>query len=187
MGPESPPSPFAGGSLDVSPQAASGAVLTRFARSAASEGGSRWPLGLQDQNQGHLLANSDLPCSPNVLWITRTQTSIAVIATTCAALWSSFLSHLPFSPFCFWPQNPVTGLLPASCDHPDAWVRDNVYSIMAVWGLGLAYRKNADRDEDKAKAYELEQVLPSTEREGGCVAGWLAAHCKALILCHRPV
>lgn len=41
----------------------------------------------------------------------------------------------------------------------DAWVRDNVYSILAVWGLGLAYRKNADRDEDKAKAYELEQVL----------------------------
>uniref|UniRef100_A0A452TDG1 Phosphorylase b kinase regulatory subunit n=1 Tax=Ursus maritimus TaxID=29073 RepID=A0A452TDG1_URSMA len=56
-------------------------------------------------------------------------------------------------------QNPVTGLLPASYDQKDAWVRDNVYSILAVWGLGLAYRKNADRDEDKAKAYELEQVL----------------------------
>ncbi|XP_026540118.1 phosphorylase b kinase regulatory subunit alpha, skeletal muscle isoform isoform X4 [Notechis scutatus] len=56
-------------------------------------------------------------------------------------------------------QNPITGLLPASCDHPDAWVRDNVYSILAVWGLGLAYRKNADRDEDKAKAYELEQSV----------------------------
>ncbi|KFQ17709.1 Phosphorylase b kinase regulatory subunit alpha, skeletal muscle isoform, partial [Merops nubicus] len=37
--------------------------------------------------------------------------------------------------------------------------RDNVYSILAVWGLGLAYRKNADRDEDKAKAYELEQSV----------------------------
>ncbi|XP_048370464.1 phosphorylase b kinase regulatory subunit alpha, skeletal muscle isoform isoform X3 [Sphaerodactylus townsendi] len=56
-------------------------------------------------------------------------------------------------------QNPVTGLLPASCDHKDAWVRDNVYSILAVWSLGLAYRKNADRDEDKAKAYELEQSV----------------------------
>ncbi|XP_069504750.1 phosphorylase b kinase regulatory subunit alpha, skeletal muscle isoform isoform X1 [Ambystoma mexicanum] len=56
-------------------------------------------------------------------------------------------------------QNPVTGLLPASCDQRDAWVRDNVYSILAVWGLGLAYRKNADRDEDKAKAYELEQSV----------------------------
>ncbi|XP_072117004.1 phosphorylase b kinase regulatory subunit alpha, liver isoform-like isoform X2 [Mobula birostris] len=56
-------------------------------------------------------------------------------------------------------QNPVTGLLPASVDQKDAWVRDNVYSILAIWGLGLAYRKNADRDEDKAKAYELEQSV----------------------------
>uniref|UniRef100_A0A8C6K2B4 Phosphorylase b kinase regulatory subunit n=1 Tax=Melopsittacus undulatus TaxID=13146 RepID=A0A8C6K2B4_MELUD len=66
-------------------------------------------------------------------------------------------------------QDAVTGLLPASADHRDAWVRDNVYSILAVWGLGLAYRKNADRDEDKAKAYELEQVEGS-RREGGPVA-----------------
>uniref|UniRef100_W5KKS8 Phosphorylase b kinase regulatory subunit n=1 Tax=Astyanax mexicanus TaxID=7994 RepID=W5KKS8_ASTMX len=56
-------------------------------------------------------------------------------------------------------QNPVTGLLPASEQQKDAWVRDNVYSILAVWGLGMAYRKNADRDEDKAKAYELEQSV----------------------------
>ncbi|MBZ3882589.1 Phosphorylase b kinase regulatory subunit alpha, liver isoform, partial [Sciurus carolinensis] len=52
---------------------------------------------------------------------------------------------------------PVTGLLSASHEQKDAWVRDNIYSILAVWGLGMAYRKNADRDEDKAKAYELEQ------------------------------
>ncbi|XP_059833260.1 phosphorylase b kinase regulatory subunit alpha, skeletal muscle isoform isoform X3 [Hypanus sabinus] len=56
-------------------------------------------------------------------------------------------------------QNSVTGLLPASLDQQHAWVRDNVYSILAVWGLGMAYRKNADRDEDKAKAYELEQSV----------------------------
>ncbi|XP_034726805.1 phosphorylase b kinase regulatory subunit alpha, liver isoform isoform X4 [Etheostoma cragini] len=56
-------------------------------------------------------------------------------------------------------QNPVTGLLPASAQKKDAWVRDNVYSVLAVWGLGMAYRKNADRDEDKAKAYELEQSV----------------------------
>ncbi|KAB5559238.1 hypothetical protein PHYPO_G00026670 [Pangasianodon hypophthalmus] len=56
-------------------------------------------------------------------------------------------------------QNPVTGLLSASAQQKDAWVRDNVYSILAVWGLGMAYRKNADRDEDKAKAYELEQTV----------------------------
>ncbi|XP_060231350.1 phosphorylase b kinase regulatory subunit alpha, liver isoform isoform X3 [Meriones unguiculatus] len=54
-------------------------------------------------------------------------------------------------------MSPVTGLLSASHDQKDAWVRDNIYSILAVWGLGMAYRKNADRDEDKAKAYELEQ------------------------------
>lgn len=60
-------------------------------------------------------------------------------------------------------QNPVTGLLPASAQKKDAWVRDNVYSVLAVWGLGMAYRKNADRDEDKAKAYELEQVCLQLE------------------------
>ncbi|KAM9836701.1 phosphorylase b kinase regulatory subunit alpha, skeletal muscle isoform [Aulostomus maculatus] len=56
-------------------------------------------------------------------------------------------------------QDPVTGLLPGSSDKPDAWVRDNVYSVLSVWALSLAYRKNADRDEDKAKAYELEQSV----------------------------
>ncbi|KAM3865333.1 phosphorylase b kinase regulatory subunit alpha, skeletal muscle isoform-like [Diretmus argenteus] len=56
-------------------------------------------------------------------------------------------------------QDPVTGLLPGSEDAPHAWVRDNVYSVLAVWGLSLAYRKNADRNEDKAKAYELEQSV----------------------------
>lgn len=34
-----------------------------------------------------------------------------------------------------------------------------MYSILAVWGVALAYRKNADLDEDLAKAYELEQVV----------------------------
>ncbi|KAM6960090.1 phosphorylase b kinase regulatory subunit alpha, skeletal muscle isoform [Tautogolabrus adspersus] len=56
-------------------------------------------------------------------------------------------------------QDPVTGLLPGSPDQPHAWVRDNVYSVVSVWALSLAYRKNADRDEDKAKAYELEQSV----------------------------
>jgi phosphorylase kinase alpha/beta subunit len=56
-------------------------------------------------------------------------------------------------------QSPVTGLLPASTaltahgDYTDAWVRDNVYSILAVWGLALAYRK---LDEDQGRTYELE-------------------------------
>ena len=52
----------------------------------------------------------------------------------------------------------MTGLLPATPNHPHAWVRDNVYSILAVWGLALAYKKHADLDEDRAKSYELEQV-----------------------------
>ncbi|KAG7321424.1 hypothetical protein KOW79_015839 [Hemibagrus wyckioides] len=56
-------------------------------------------------------------------------------------------------------QDPVTGLLSGTADLPHAWVRDNVYGILSVWGLSLAYRKNADRDEDKAKAYELEQTV----------------------------
>lgn len=36
-------------------------------------------------------------------------------------------------------------------------VRDNVYCILAVWGLSMSYKKIADQDEDRAKAYELEQ------------------------------
>lgn len=54
-------------------------------------------------------------------------------------------------------QNPVTGLFPASHDNSHAWIRDNVYSILAVWGLSMSYKKMADQDEDRAKTYELEQ------------------------------
>jgi len=59
-------------------------------------------------------------------------------------------------------QNPITGLLPASTaitahgDYTDAWVRDNVYSILAVWGLGLAYRK---LDADGGRTFELEHSV----------------------------
>lgn len=57
-------------------------------------------------------------------------------------------------------QHPVTGLLPASTavtmhgDYRDAWVRDNVYSILAVWGLALAYR---NIDDDGGRGFELER------------------------------
>lgn len=54
-------------------------------------------------------------------------------------------------------QNPVSGLLPTTTANDHAWVRDNVYSILAVWSLSMAYKKNADLDEDRAKTYELEQ------------------------------
>ena len=59
-------------------------------------------------------------------------------------------------------QNPITGLLPASTaitahgDYTDAWVRDNVYSILAVWGVGLAYRKV---DDTEGRAVLLEQSV----------------------------
>jgi phosphorylase kinase alpha/beta subunit len=59
-------------------------------------------------------------------------------------------------------QNPITGLLPASTaitvhgNYTDAWVRDNIYSILAVWGLGLAYRK---LDENHGRAYALEHSV----------------------------
>ncbi|XP_065366232.1 probable phosphorylase b kinase regulatory subunit alpha isoform X7 [Calliphora vicina] len=54
-------------------------------------------------------------------------------------------------------QEPVTGLFPASNINSHAWIRDNVYCILAVWGLSMAYKKIADQDEDRAKCYELEQ------------------------------
>jgi phosphorylase kinase alpha/beta subunit len=59
-------------------------------------------------------------------------------------------------------QNPITGLLPASTaitahgDYTDAWVRDNVYSILAAWGLGLAYRR---LDENAGRTVLLEQSV----------------------------
>lgn len=59
-------------------------------------------------------------------------------------------------------QNPVTGLLPASTainahgDYTDAWVRDNVYSILSVWALGQAYRK---LDDSHPRAYLLSQSV----------------------------
>lgn len=54
-------------------------------------------------------------------------------------------------------QDPATGLLPASTaitvhgDYTHAWVRDNVYSILAVWALSLAYRR-----EDPSQAEPLQ-------------------------------
>jgi len=56
-------------------------------------------------------------------------------------------------------QHPVSGLLPASTavnqhgDYTDAWVRDNVYSVLAVWGLALAYRRH---DDPYGRGVELE-------------------------------
>ena len=59
-------------------------------------------------------------------------------------------------------QDPLTGLFPASTDinehgdYTDAWVRDNVYTIQAVWGLALAYRKST---VNPSRTYLLEQTV----------------------------
>ncbi|MEI7995323.1 MAG: glycoside hydrolase family 15 protein [Methylococcaceae bacterium] len=59
-------------------------------------------------------------------------------------------------------QDWVTGLLPASTavtvhgNYTDAWVRDNVYSILAAWGLALAYRRV---EEKTGRTYVLEQSV----------------------------
>jgi len=66
-------------------------------------------------------------------------------------------------------QDAVTGLFSASNgQHGHAWVRDNVYSCQAVWGLSMAYKKLDELDEDKAKAYELEQAVVKCMRSLLC-------------------
>ncbi len=59
-------------------------------------------------------------------------------------------------------QDWISGLLPASTavnihgNYTDAWVRDNVYSILAAWGLALAYRKQTGQPD---RTYILEQSV----------------------------
>ena len=63
----------------------------------------------------------------------------------------------------------MTGLFPPSLHQGQfddkashhSWVRDNVYSILAVWALSRAYKKKTDFDVEKSKQYELEQVMLS--------------------------
>ena len=45
-----------------------------------------------------------------------------------------------------------------------SWVRDNVYSIFAIWALSRAYKKKMDFDAEKSKQYELEQVQCLTKK-----------------------
>lgn len=66
-------------------------------------------------------------------------------------------------------QHPVTGLIPAflyadgtpGWAANDAWVRDNVYSCLSIWGTSIAFRRQADTEEDRLTAFQLEQVLPA--------------------------
>jgi phosphorylase kinase alpha/beta subunit len=75
-------------------------------------------------------------------------------------------------------QHPISGLMPASTavnihgNYTDAWVRDNVYSILAVWGLALAYRQ---LDDDQGRTVELEQSVVKLMR-GLLVAKLRQAH-----------
>ncbi|KAH8020944.1 hypothetical protein HPB51_010334 [Rhipicephalus microplus] len=54
-------------------------------------------------------------------------------------------------------QDPATGLIPSQKYEHHAWVRDNVYAVLSIWALALAYRKRTELDEDRARTYELEQ------------------------------
>lgn len=59
-------------------------------------------------------------------------------------------------------QDWISGLLPASTainshgNYTDAWVRDNVYSILPAWGLALAYRRQQQCPD---RVYLLEQSV----------------------------
>src|SRR5512147_2839751 len=58
-------------------------------------------------------------------------------------------------------QDGSTGLLPVAttaamhADHNPAWMRDNVYSMLALWGLAQAYRRY---DDSKGRQQQLEQA-----------------------------
>ena len=70
-------------------------------------------------------------------------------------------------------------------------MRDNVYSILAVWGLSLAYRKNADMDEDRARAHELTQasLTETLVRVTACCENFIFCNCRSFVsfgvLCSR--
>lgn len=56
-------------------------------------------------------------------------------------------------------QHPITGLFPASTsvsnhgDYTDAWVRDNVYTIVCVWALSMALKRSGET----VKSDQMEQ------------------------------
>ncbi len=84
-------------------------------------------------------------------------------------------------------QHPVTGLLPASTavtvhgDYTDAWVRDNVYSIYAVWGLTLAFQRHAPDDR---RTRELEHSVVRLMR--GLLAAMMSQSAKVERFKHHP-
>ena len=64
-------------------------------------------------------------------------------------------------------QDPVTNLLPpfiAKDGTPGgqykghAWIRDNVYCVLPIWAMSLAYRSHGEGEEGRHRANELEKV-----------------------------
>ncbi|WP_163930060.1 glycoside hydrolase family 15 protein [Paraferrimonas sp. SM1919] len=83
-------------------------------------------------------------------------------------------------------QHPVTGLFPASSsinnhgDYTDAWVRDNVYTIMAVWASAIAMKKagravEADRLE-QSSIKMMRGLLQSMMRQANKVESFKHSH-----------
>lgn len=77
----------------------------------------------------------------------------------CACVYATHLSSTIFH--CL--KDPVTGLFPAfllsdGTTTSDAWVRDNTYTVMCLWALSIAYKKQHEVKENTARAVELEQV-----------------------------
>jgi len=62
-------------------------------------------------------------------------------------------------------QHPVTGLLPASTainnhgDYTDAWVRDNVYSIVCVWTLSMAFKHQGEEHKGDQLAQSTTKLM----------------------------
>ena len=87
-------------------------------------------------------------------------------------------------------QDAVTGLLPASTavnahgDYTDAWVRDNVYSILSVWGLAMSYRKHYPEHH---RSYVLSQSVVKLMR--GLLVAMMrqADHVEAFKNTHDPI
>lgn len=87
-------------------------------------------------------------------------------------------------------QDPITGLLPASTavnahgDYTDAWVRDNVYSILSVWGLALAYKKF---DTEHYRTYLLSQSVVKLMRGLLCAMMRQSDRIEAFKKTHDPI
>ncbi|CAH8511146.1 unnamed protein product [Schistosoma turkestanicum] len=68
-----------------------------------------------------------------------------------------YFTLLESSILCY--QHSITGLIPSSPRSSHAWVRDNTYASLSIWGLSLVYRKLPDVDEDRCRSYELEKCV----------------------------